>query len=395
MNEVNMTNLKDPFWIRMPWVLTGNGTAAQTGDVAKSMGAKKALIVTDTGVVNAGLIKKIQASLSAAGIEQGVFDGALPNAPVGPIKRCADFARIGGFDLLIAVGGGSVIDSAKLAAVAARGNDSESDIAEYAVKGTPRKGLPKILIPTTAGTGSEASAAAVFTDAAGVIKGTRGEHIVGEVAIVDPEMTQNLPPQLTAETGFDAFCHAFEAYTGLKANLVSEALDEMAMRLIGENLRTAYFEGARNPDARYKMAVAASFAMASVSMSQAGLPHAMGHVVQDIVPTSHSNSLSVLIPYIMEFNREVCQEKYARVAALFGEKVEGLSPAEASPKAVEAVKKLIADLKLPARMRDLGVKKSDIPHLVELLFTVMIRNVGNNPRPVAREDAAKIFEAAW
>jgi alcohol dehydrogenase len=293
-----MTNIKDSFWIRMPWILTGNGTAAQTGDVAKSLNSKKALIVTDAGVRKAGLLSKIEESLAKSDVEFGIFDGALPNAPVGPIKRCADMARDGRFDLLIAVGGGSVIDTAKLAAIAAIGNDSESDIADYAVKGPPRKGLPKILIPTTAGTGSEASAAAVFTDANGVVKGTRGEYIVGEVAIVDPDMTQNLPPQLTAETGFDAFCHAFEAYTGLKANLISESLDEMAMRLIGENLRAAYFEGAKNTEVRYKMTVAATFAMASVSMSQAGLPHAMGHVVQDIVPTSHSNSLSVLLPSI-------------------------------------------------------------------------------------------------
>lgn len=390
-----MTNFKDPFWIRMPWILTGNGAAAQTGEIAKSLGAKKALIVTDAGVVKAGLLTMVEESLRKTGIEYGVFDGALPNAPVGPVKRCADMARDGNFDLLIAVGGGSVIDTAKLAAVAAKGYDSEADIGQYAVKGTPRKGLPKILIPTTAGTGSEASTAAVFTDAEGVVKGTRSEHIVGEIAIVDPELTQNLPPQLTAETGFDAFCHAFEAYTGLRANLVSEALDEMAMRLIGENLRPAYFEGAKNPEVRYKMAVAATFAMASVSMSQAGLPHAMGHVIQDVVNTSHSNSLSVLMPYIMEFNRDACPDKYARVATLLGEKIEGLPPVDASRKAIDAVKKLITDLKLPARMRDTGVSKSQIPHLVDLLFTVMVRNVGNNPRPVSREDAAKIFEAAW
>lgn len=390
-----MTNLKDSFSIRLPWIITGNEAAAQTGEIAKSLGAKKALIVTDAGIVKAGLLTTVEESLVKSGIEYGVFDGALPNTPVGTVKRCADMAREGRFDILVAVGGGSVIDTSKLAAVAAKGNDSEADIEQYAVKGPPRKGLPKILIPTTAGTGSEASTAAVFTDIGGVIKTTRGEHIVGEVAIVDPELTQNMPPQLTAETGFDAFCHAFEAYTGLRANLVSEALDEMALRLIGENLRPAYFERAKNPEARYKMAVAATFAMASVSMSQAGLPHAMGHVIQDVVNTSHSNSLSVLVPSIMEFNIDACPEKYARVAGLFGERVEGLPPTDASRKAIDAVKKLIDDLKLPARMRDIGVSKSQIPHLVNLLFTVMVRNVGNNPRTVSHEDAAKIFEAAW
>jgi alcohol dehydrogenase class IV len=393
--EVRVTNIIDPFWIRMPWILTGSGTAAQTGEVARSLGAKKVMIVTDAGVVRAGLLAPVKESLEKAGIEYGVFEEAKPNAPVASIKRCADTAREGRYNLLIAVGGGSVIDTTKLAAVAALGTDTEFDIGQYALKGTPRKGLPKILIPTTAGTGSEASAAAVFTDTEGLVKGTRGEYIVGEVAIVDPELTQNLPPRLTAETGFDAFCHAFEAYTGRRANLVSEALDEMALRLIGENLRPVYFEGGKNPAARYNMAVAATFAMASVSMSQAGLPHAMGHVIQDVVNTSHSNSLSVLLPQIMVFNRDACPEKLARTAALLGENVAGLTPAAAACKAIEGVTGLINDLKLPARMRDIGVGKSQIPRLVDLLFTVMVRNVGNNPRPVTREDAIKIFEAAW
>ena len=389
-----MANLIDPFWIRLPNILVGSGTTAQTGEIAKNLGAKKVLIVTDAGVVRAGLFNHIRESLVRQGIEFGLFDGCLPNAPVGPIKNCADIAREGKYDLLIGIGGGSVMDTAKLAAIATLRSDSVEAIGRYAIMGAPRKGLPTILIPTTAGTGSEASASAVFTDHEGIIKGTRGEYIVAEIAIVDPQMTQTLPPQITAETGFDAFCHAFEAYTGKRANLVSEAMDEMAMKLISDNLRLTYHEGLKNLEARYKMAVAATFAMASVSISQAGLPHAMGHVIQDIVNTSHSNSLSVLLPSIMEFNVNTCPDKFSRVAMFMNEMIEGLSQAEAAIKAISAVRKLISDLQLPQRMRDIGVSKSQIPHLVDLLFDTMIRNVGNNLRPVSREDAARIFETA-
>ena len=196
-----MTNLIDPFWIRLPNILVGSGTTAQTGEIAKNLGAKKVLIVTDAGVVRAGLFNHIRESLVRQGIEFGLFDGCLPNAPVGPIKNCADIAREGKYDLLIGIGGGSVMDTAKLAAIATLRSDSVEAIGRYAIMGAPRKGLPTILIPTTAGTGSEASASAVFTDHEGIIKGTRGEYIVAEIAIVDPQMTQTLPPQITAETG--------------------------------------------------------------------------------------------------------------------------------------------------------------------------------------------------
>ncbi len=390
-----MSYMNEPYWVRLPHILTGDGTVKQTGEIARNLGAKKALIVTDAGVARAGLLEGIKESLEKERIEFGVFEGCQPNTPIRTIKRCADLMRGGKYDILIGVGGGSVMDTAKLAAIAARGQDNEEDIKQYTVNGPPRRGLPKILIPTTAGTGSEASTAAVLTDNEGIVRGTRGEYTVADVAIVDPLLTQNLPPRITAESGFDAFCHTFEAYTGPRAHLLSEALDEMTIKLIAENLRPAYREGAKNPEARYKMTVAATYAMASVSMSQANLPHAMGHALQSVVNTSHGISLSVLLPHIMEFNLPACPEKFARVAELMGEKIEGLSPPDASLKAIAAVGQLIADIELPQRLRDIGVKKEQIPRMVDILFDINMRNVRNNPRPVTREDAIRIFEAAW
>lgn len=390
-----MSYMNEPYRVRLPYILTGDGTVNETGEIARNLGAKKALIVSDAGIIQAGLLNGVRESLRKERIEFGVFDGCEPNAPVGTIKRCADIARDGKYDLLIGVGGGSVMDTAKLAAIAAKGQDSEKDIKQYTVNGPPRRGLPKILIPTTAGTGSEASTAAVLTDTEGMVRGTRGEYTVAEVAIVDPLLTLNLPPRITAESGIDAFCHAFEAYTGRRAHLLSLALDEMAIKLVAENLRPAYREGARNPEARYKMAVAATYAMASVSMAQANLPHAMGHALQSVVNTSHGNSLAILLPPIMEFNASACPEKFARVAELMGEKIENLSLPEASLKAIAAVRQLISDIDLPQRLRDIGVKKERIPRMVDILFDINRRNVDANPRLVSREDATRIFEVAW
>ena len=390
-----MTNLIDSFWIRLPNLVVGNGTTAQTGDIAHNLGANKVLIVTDAGVAKASLLNMVKESLVKEHIDFGIFDGCQPNAPVTTIKRCADFAREGKYDLLIGVGGGSVMDTAKLAAIAAKGMDTIEDIERYTINGPPRRGISKILIPTTSGTGSEASTAAVLTDNRGIVRGTRGEFTTAEAAIVDPLLTLNLPPRLTAESGFDAFCHAFEAYTSNRAQLISEALDEKALKLIAENLPLAYREGAKNPEARYGMAVAATMAMASVSMSQASLPHAMGHALQSVVNTSHGSSLSILLPTIMEFNMSACPDKYARVAELMGEKTEGLFQNDASAKAIAAVRQIIKDIELPTRLRDVSVTKAQIPRIVDILFDINLRNVKSNPRPVSREDATKIFEAAW
>ncbi len=385
----------EPYWVRLPQILTGTGTVGQLGEIVKRLGMEKALIVTDTGIVKAGLIDKIKEPLTKEGIDFGVFDGCQPNAPVSTIKSCAEIARKGGYDLLIGVGGGSTLDTTKLASIAATAKDIEADIREYPVSGLSRRGLPKILIPTTAGTGSEASNAAVLTDQEGLVRSTRGEYGLADIAIIDPAMTQNLPPRLTAETGVDAFSHAFEAYINPRAHVLSETLDEMAIRLIAANLRPAYYKGSENVEARYNMAVAATYAMASIPMSGAGLPHALGHALQSVAEMSHGVSLAILLPHIMEFNLSACPAKYARVAELMGERTGNLSAEDSALKAIDAVKKLLSDVGMTNRLRDTGLKKQHLPRIVEILFEFNMRNVRNNPRQVTRADAAGILEAAW
>ncbi len=385
----------EPYWVRLPHILTGTGAVGQLGEIVRRLRIEKALIVTDTGVNQAGLIEKIKEPLAKEGISFGVFDGCLPNAPVSTIKSCAETINKGGYEVLIGVGGGSTLDTTKLASIAATAKDIEEDIKGYPINGLARRGLPKILIPTTAGTGSEASNAAVLTDREGLVRSTRGEYGLAEIAIVDPAMTQNLPPRLTAETGVDAFSHAFEAYINPRAHVLSETLDEMAIRLIAANLRPAYRNGSHNVEARYNMAIAATYAMASIPMSGAGLPHALGHALQSVIPMSHSVSLAILLPPIMKFNASTCPAKYARVAELMGEKAGNLSLEGSALVAVSTVEKLLSDIGMTSRLRDIGFKKGQIPRVVNILFEFNMRNVRNNPRPVGREDAAAILEAAW
>ena len=380
------------FWVRLPYILTGAGAINELGRIVKNIGAKKPVIITDSGIVKAGLLNKAKEPLEKEGLHFAVFDRCEPNAPVKIIQDCAEFVRKGRFDLLIGLGGGSVLDTTKLAAIAATGENE--NIAGYATTGPPRHGLPRILIPTTAGTGSEASTAAVLTDREGIVRSVRSEHCLADFVICDPELTLKLPLKLTAESGIDAFCHALEAYVTPRANALTEALDEMALKLISESLRPAYRSGDKSIEARYNMMVAATYAMATVSMTGAGLAHALSHAIQSVVNVSHAATLSVILPHVIEFNASVVPQKYARVAQMMGENIEGMPLAEAGLKAIEAVRRLLTDLNMPQRLGDLGVSEKQFPRIVQILFEVNLRNTRNNPRFVTEEDALTILKKA-
>jgi len=392
-----MTANAEPFWVRVPDTLIGIGAVQNTGTLVKKLAAKKVLIVTDRGVAQAGLVDKVKRSLEEEGIELGIFDACEPDAPVNVIKSCAQFAKEGGYDLMISVGGGSTMDIAKVAAVVATAEDvAQEDINQYVPTKVPRRGLPKIHVPTTAGTGSEVSIAAVITDTDGRKKAILSEYFFPEVAIVDPLMTLNLPPRITADSGMDALSHAIEAYTTVKASIVSDMFAEMTMKLVADNLRTAYSKGSENLEARYNMAIAAHHS--SIALSTAGgaiLSHGMGYAIQMGIDCTHGVSCSIMLPHVMEFNMLTDQPRYAHMAELMGEKVEGLSLPDAAQKAADAVRQLSLDVNMPQRLRDIGVKKEQIPQLVDILFTYSPRHVSNNPHNCSREDAARIFEAAW
>ena len=300
---------------------------------------------------------------------------------------------------MVGLGGGSTLDTTKLASITAAADISLESIRSYVVKEPPRRGLQTILIPTTAGTGSEISPVAVLVDVDSVKKAARHEYYLAKVAIVDPLMTQYLPPAITAQTGIDALSHAFEAYLCPTPNILADTLAEMAIRLISENLRPAYRNGAQNLEARYNMAIAATYAMSTLFISgptpNVSLYHAMGHSLQIEAKTTHGISLYLVMPAIMEFNLMATPERFARIANLMGEKVEGLPLQEAASKSIDAVKQLATDIGLPQRLRDIGVKKGQIPMFVEVLFSNYEARIKANPRPFSKDDAVRLYESAW
>lgn len=400
-----MTTTTPTITILLPDIYIGKGAVENNvGSITKKLGAKKVLIVTDRGVVQAGLVDKVQQPLEKEDIEFGVFDECEPDGPINIIKSCAKITKQGGYDLMISIGGGSTLDIGKFASVLATADDIEKeDLNQYFAKGAPRRGLPRIQIATTAGTGSELSRGSIVTDADGVKRiAFMGPWAHAEAVIVDPLLTLNLPQRITADTGMDALSHAIEGYTHPNSNVLSDMFNEMVIKLVADNLRAAYYKGSANERARYNMALAACFSLTGASMgAPLSLLHALAHALQMEAHCNHGTSISIMMPYFMEFNMMTETARHTRVGELMGEKIEGLSLRAAAQKGADAVRQLATDIDMPIRLRDIGIKKEAFPGFVDLLFADrgdLLSNlvyVNNNPRTCSREEAMKIYEAAW
>ena len=379
--------------VRVPRTLIGINASEQVGAIAKELGAKKVLIVTDAGVIAAGLIDGVKASLKRENIAFEVFDHCPTSAPLSAIHQCSISIEDEECNLIVGIGGGSVMDLAKLATiVAAHGGDANVLLEPNKIKAG---GLPKIFLPTTSGTGSEWSNSAVFTNEAAKRKmPLRHDYLWADAAIIDPLLTLNLPPSVTADTGMDALSHAIEGYTSLKANIVADMFAEKAIQLIAENLRIAYARGSKHIESRYNMAIAAGLAMLAMRSSASYIVHSLSYPLGLKTGLSHGGACSLMLPYVMEFNLIGNSAKFARVAELMGESTEGLCLGEKAQKSVEAVKHLATDIGLPQRLGEVGVSKDDIPEVVDYIFTFHSYQIETNPRELTREDAEKILEAA-
>lgn len=391
MEEIGRT-----FSIRIPNTMVGVGTVSSLAGMAGGFGAKKAIIVTDAELVEAGLLGSVKKALDGGGIAYVEFDRCLPDAPYPLVEECAKTIKEKGCDLVIAVGGGSVMDLAKVASIMAA--SEKEPRAVFEILGPPGAGaalprIPRILIPTTAGTGSEWSGAAVVTD---TVVGAK--KIIwdtwSEAAIIDPLMTLNLPRRITAETGMDAFTHGLEAFVSWKANVVSDMFAEKTIQLVADNLRIAAAKGSKHMEARYNLALAAAFGMIAGSSSGLGAAHAMSYPLAKKVSLSHGAGVTLLLPAVMEFNLPANPTKFALISELMGEDVEGLSEMEAARKSVKAVRELIQDVNLPLSLRDVGIQKGDIPLFVDFLFKAFPIVKELNPRDITPEEATKIYEEA-
>lgn len=373
-------------------VILGNGTVAQAGEEAGKLGAKKALIVTDAGVVKAGLVQGLEESLKAQKINFGIYSQVKAEPEARIVDECVKAVCADGYDIIIGIGGGSSLDVAKGAAIMAT---NEGKIVDYS--GTdliPLRGLPKILIPTTAGTGSEVTRAIIITDDSdNSKKAVFSDFALPDVAIIDPLLTLSMPLAVTADTGIDALVHAVETYVSVKATPFSDVLAIEAINLIAENLPVAYVRG-DNIEARFNMSLAATLAGMAFTSGGLGAVHALAYPLDTEFHLSHGRSNAVMLPYVVDYNKIGSLSKYADIAEVMGEDMEGLSEYEAAESLVSCLFRLIEDVAIPTRLSDYGVSRDDIPRLVaggmkqKRLFVP-------NPRNLTEEDVNNIYESAF
>jgi alcohol dehydrogenase class IV len=368
----------------------GPGALECLDEEIRKLGASRPALVTDPGLVRAGGTERVRA---ASSLPLAVFDQVEPEPPYSVVEQCSGFLKEQQCDLVIGLGGGSSLDVAKMAAAMVANAGSVADY--WGVGRLPKRGLPVIAIPTTAGTGSEVSPAAVFKDPIDKAKkGVRSDLLLPRVAILDPLLTLGLPPMLTASTGMDALIHAIEAYTSPKATLTSDGMAEQAMKLIGANLRLAYSQG-DSLAARNAMLIGSFFAGLALAEVNVGAVHALAQALGGRYPVAHGVANALFLPYVMAFNRPACEGKYAAVAALLGEPVQGLGLADASARAVQAAQRLVQDLRLPRTLRELNVPEQALDEIAQACMATQGRNLTNNARPVTLEDARTLLQSAY
>jgi alcohol dehydrogenase class IV len=379
--------------LSLPGSLTfGVGTVETVAERVREFGKRKILIITDKGVVGAGLLEKVLTPLEQAGMQAHIFDQIEPNPRDHTVNKALEFAKKRECELIIGLGGGSPIDAAKAVGVLMTNPEPLQDyLRGTAVKNPP---TPLIAIPTTSGTGSEVTQFSVVTDTERSFKAGMGSPLlIPKVAIVDPSLMESMPSSLAAATGMDALTHAVEAFVSMNSQPFSDALALHAIRLIGTFLRPSVANGS-DREARTQMAMASTLAGVAFSNAGVGLVHAMAHPLGGRFDVPHGVANAILLPSVMRFNLIARLEKFAHVAQALGEKVEGLSALDAGKKAVEAVSQLNADIGIPARLSEVNVKAEGLSQAAADAMN-MKRAMGCNPRAVKQEEVEKLFREAF
>jgi alcohol dehydrogenase class IV len=367
----------------------GAGVSQQAGQQARALSIRKALLVTDAGLVETGIPQKIAAALEEAGVRHVLFSDVQSNPTAGQVAAGRDVYQREGCDGLVAVGGGSAMDLAKSVGVLVTHGGR---ITDYEGAGKVTQPIPPLIaIPTTCGTGSEVTVYSVITDEARKYKLTVVSPLLcPKMALVDPELLAGLPARLTAATGVDALTHAIESYTNLVVDPLSEALNLRVMELVAENLRPAVANG--DPNALAGMALASTMAGVSLSNTRQGLCHAMAHPVGGYAGVHHGVANAILLPHVMQFNLIGNPEKYANIAAAMGEPVDDLSVMEAAEISVDAVRRLTYDVGIPQTLREVGVTDDMIAPMAE--DAMLSGNIRINPRRVTVEDVIAVYQQA-
>jgi len=368
----------------------GAGSVKKVGELAKAEGAKKALIITDSFIAQSDIRKKIEESLSQAGIAVEVFDGVTPNPTTACVDAGSDFAAKSDADILIAVGGGSSMDTAKGVSLGAK-NPQRGIGLDYQTL-FEKPGLPIIAIPTTAGTGSEVNAFGVITDETTHVRFYVGHSsALAKAAILDPELTLGLPPKATAATGMDAMIHAVESYLSIRNNPYSDGIALQTIEMVMKNLPTAYKDGS-NLEARANMLLASHIVGVGFSHTGLGLVHGIGHSLGGHFNVPHGVALCTVLEEVLRFNLPARQARMAKIAQALGVAETSKSEAENAEKAIQSLVQLAKEVGLASKLSDHGITEADLPLLAKTAVEDAVTL--NNPIKPTEQDVLGILRSA-
>jgi len=371
----------------------GPGSRAVLADEIKKRGFKKAFIVTDNDLVKYGVAGQVTAVLEAAGIPFQIFSDVKQNPTVTQVKAGGAAFAASGADVLVAIGGGSPIDTAKAIGIIANNPEFADVVSLEGVADTKNKSIPIIALPTTAGTAAEVTINYVITDEENVKKMVCVDpNDIPVLAIVDAELMVSMPKGLTAATGMDALTHAIEGYITLGAWTMSDMFELKAIELIAKFL-PAVVENPKDVEARDGMAMAQYIAGMGFSNVGLGLVHGMAHPLGAYFDVPHGVANALLLPIVMQYNMASCIDKYADIAKALGVNIDGLSKESAAQAAVDAVKALAVKVGIPEKLRELNVTDDSLEKLALSAFNDVC--TPGNPRTVTYEDALELYKLAY
>lgn len=385
--------MSDFLFSTVPDVLSGPGTSGQLGELAAGLGIERALVVTDPGIIQFGLLDGAINSLNALGIEHHIYSDVVADPPESVVMDAVQTAQNFACDGVIGFGGGSSMDVAKLLAVLIKGEQALADI--YGVDQINGGRLPLIQVPTTAGTGSEATMVSIITTGETTKAGVVSRTLLADKIILDAGLTTGLPAAVTAATGIDAMVHAIEAFTSKRLkNPLSDMLALEALRLMAGNIETAVKQG-NNLEARSAMLLGAMLAGQAFANAPVAAVHALAYPLGGNYHIPHGLSNSLVLPHVLRFNGPQAGELYAQLAAI-------ILPHQQLPKDPMATTELLADyflalasdLGLQTRLEQMDIARADLPMLAEEAM-LQQRLLINNPREVSLEDALAIYQEAF
>lgn len=369
----------------------GRGSIAALTDEVARRGYRKALIVTDKNLAQCGTVEQVTRKMDAAGLTWDLFAGAIPNPTIAVVQEGLRVFQHSGADYLIAIGGGSPQDTAKAIGIISN-NPEFADVRSLeGLSPTRQPSVPIMAIPTTAGTAAEVTINYVITDEDKRRKFVCVDpHDIPQVAFIDADMMDGMPPALKAATGVDALTHAIEGYITRAAWALTDALHIKAIEIIAGALRDSV---AGDRQAGEAMALGQYIAGMGFSNVGLGLVHGMAHPLGAFYNTPHGVANAILLPHVMRYNANFSGEKFRDIARAMGENVEGLSLEQARQSAVEAVFHLNRDVGIPLHLRDVGVRIEDIPALAQAAFDDVC--TGGNPREASLADIVALYHTAW